>query len=214
MKNKIWATIVIGVVLLMSMSSIVYASETYETEPVLVESVPEYEEEQLLESPEVNDQTIMTKRQRLQKRYMNGELPTDAAPARIQKYKPYMNTKIKARFKGVWGYTDSEEIEGYVGGVIGRRGRVGFLKGVWNTTDGETKWRVVGILKHGFFNGRVINEDGEKTPITGFYKVNRENNTFGIKWMTPHKSGFVRAKYSPIRLGITKDVDVEEQNLI
>lgn len=212
MKNKIWATIVIGIILLMSMSSIVYASETYETEPVLVESVPEYEEEQLLQSPEVNDQTIMPKRQRLQKRYMNGELPTDINTERFQKYKSYNNLrapKVKARFKGVWGYTDGEEIEGYVGGVVGRRGRVGFLKGVWNTTDGETKGRVVGILKHGFFNGRITSEDGEKTPITGFYKVNQENNTFGIKWMTPNKSGFVRARYNSIHPDAAEGIEEE-----
>ena len=212
MKNKIWATIVIGAVLLMSISSIVYASETYEIEPVLVESVLEYEEEQLLENAEVNDQTVMPMRQRLKKRYMAGELPTDISSEQIQKYKPDNNpksTKVKARFKGVWGYTDGEEIEGYVAGVVGRRGRVGFLKGSWNTTDGETKGRVAGILKHGFFNGRVTNENGEKTPITGFYKVDRENHTFGIKWMTPNKSGFVRARYNPIHPDAAEYVEEE-----
>ena len=211
MKKKLWATIIIGGMLLMGVSSIVYASETDLKEIDLLDdsktSENEYQDDVLEEGTEDSIQKINMYKKML------GE-----DSAKIQRLRNYravkQNVKPKAKFGGVWGYTGDEEIQGYVGGVVGRLGCVGVLKGIWNTTDNEVKGRVVGILKHGFFNGRVINEDGEKTPITGFYKINRENHTFGIKWMTPYESGFVHARYSPIRPVIAEDVNVEEQTLI
>lgn len=204
MKKMLAATIV-GI-LLLSMTSVVYADETYEEEPDLLDSdqISEYEYQD--EDPVENDPSNLQNQRRLKYQRMLDQKEEE----KLQKYGG-MGSNVKprprARFKGVWGYIDDEEIQGYFAGVVGRRGRTGFLKGVWNTTDGEIKGRVSGILKHGFFNGKVINEDGEQARITGFYRVNRENQTFHIKWMTPNKVGFAHAKYNPVRLDTTETID-------
>jgi len=86
----------------------------------------------------------------------------------------YLSTSEKApkvKFGGIWGYVGDNETQGYVGG---------FLKGIWNTTDGSAKGRVVGILKHGFFNGKIVTEDGA-CRITGMYKIDRENQLLHLR---------------------------------
>lgn len=101
-----------------------------------------------------------------------------------------VNCELKAEFEGEWGYAGDNETAGYIEGVVGRRGRFGFLNGEWNTIDNENSGDVLLILKKGFFNGRVTTEDGGAIPITGFYKFNLEEKTFNLRWMTPNKVGW------------------------
>ena len=119
-------------------------------------------------------------------------------PALSQREKPEYQEKSclkkRIKFKGIWGFLDENESEGYVGGYLFRRGRVGMLKGLWNRTDNESKGKVYGFLKFGFFNGRVITPTGGKSRITGFYKINKENNTLHIRWMTPRKIGWAHCR--------------------
>jgi hypothetical protein len=103
---------------------------------------------------------------------------------------PSLSNKLKkAKFVGVWGYLDDNETDGYVGGILGRKGRFGILKGVWNTTDNLSKGKIVGILKKGFFAGKV-SYNGSSQRIAGLYKADYENLVFKIKWMTANKMGW------------------------
>lgn len=99
----------------------------------------------------------------------------------------------KARFVGIWGYIGDNETKGYVGGFIAKRGRIGVLKGVWNTTDNTSKGRVAGILKKGFFLGKVI-INGSAQRIAGLYRVDKEKKIFQVKWMTKQKVGWAYCK--------------------
>ena len=74
-------------------------------------------------------------------------------------------------------------------------GSVGVLKGVWNTTENDSsmKGRIVGVLKCGFFNGKLVTEDGV-TRITGLYRINKENQVLNMKWMTANKVGWAHLR--------------------
>ena len=38
-------------------------------------------------------------------------------------------------------------------------------------------------MRHGYFNGKIILEDGGRYPVTGLYKVDREDQLFKLRWM-------------------------------
>ena len=99
-----------------------------------------------------------------------------------------------AEVKGIWGYAEENESTGYFAGRIVKNRRVSIFRGVFNTTDNESKGKIAGIMKHGYFNGRVIMENGTKYRVTGLYDINRENRTLRIHWMTLHKTGWAMAK--------------------
>jgi len=164
--KKIWATaIIIGLVLL-NMSAVVSAGE-YDLDidaADVISGESGYKDTQALE-------------QKSRIRYRYGQ-----------------NSRFKVKFGGIWGFVDDNETKGYVGGYLAQRGCIGVLKGLWNKTDNSSKGRVVGILKRGFFNGRVVTPNGEKLPITGFYRINRENQTFHMRWMTPNKVGWAHCR--------------------
>ena len=74
------------------------------------------------------------------------------------------------------------------------RNRVGVFNRLYNMTGNESKTRIVGIMRHGYFNGKIITDDGDKCPVTGLYKINRENQLFKLRWMTPHGTGWAVAR--------------------
>jgi hypothetical protein len=102
--------------------------------------------------------------------------------------------KRYAEVKGIWGYTGENESSGYFAGRIMKNRRVSIFRGVFNTTDNESKGKIVGIMKLGYFNGRVITENGTKYRVTGLYDINRENKTLRIRWMTLHETGWAIGK--------------------
>ncbi len=100
----------------------------------------------------------------------------------------------KVGLRGIWGYAGDNESDGYFGARITRRNRVGIFNGLYNTTGNESKTRIVGIMRHGYFNGRIITEDCGKCPVTGLYKIDRENQLFKLRWMAPHGNGWAVAR--------------------
>jgi len=120
----------------------------------------------------------------VRQRLYNGEEPTqDAAPD---------NKYVKLR--GMWDLAGDNESDGYFGGQITRRGRFAVFRGLYNKTDNETHGKIFGIMKRGYFNGGIVTPDGEKCRITGLYKIDRDNKTFKMRWITPHNAGWAVAK--------------------
>jgi hypothetical protein len=101
-----------------------------------------------------------------------------------------VETTSRVHFKGIWGLAEDNETKGYVGGILSKRNRFVVLKGVWNTTDSDAQGKVAGILKRGFFIGKVTNANGDSARITGFYRFNEEKQQFHLRWMTPYKLGW------------------------
>lgn len=102
--------------------------------------------------------------------------------------------KPEVRFRGVWGFAGDNETDGYFAGVITKGRRVARMRGVWNTSDNESHGRLVGIMKHGYFNGRVITGNGTVQHITGLYKIDREKRVLKMRWITPHRGGWAVAR--------------------
>jgi hypothetical protein len=105
--------------------------------------------------------------------------------------------KKYVKLRGIWGLIGDNESDGYFGGRIFRRGRFAVFKGLYNKTDNESFCKIFGIMKRGYFNGRVINPNNESCKITGLYKIDRENKTFKMRWMTRHNSGWAVARIIP-----------------
>lgn len=102
--------------------------------------------------------------------------------------------KKYVKIRGTWGISGENESDGYFGARIARRGRFAIFKGLYNKTDNETYGKVFGIMKKGYFNGRVVNPAGESCKITGLYHVDKENNILKMRWMTPHSGGWAVGK--------------------
>ncbi|RLF53388.1 MAG: hypothetical protein DRN24_01040 [Thermoplasmata archaeon] len=118
-----------------------------------------------------------------QKTYLSGGYPIVDVPPRKS-----------ILLKGIWGYAGDNESDGYLIGKIIRNHRAGVFRGFYNTTNNETRGRIFGVMKHGYFNGRVVTPDGENCRIVGIYKINKEDRSFKLRWMTPHKTGWAIAK--------------------
>lgn len=172
--KKIMATVIIIGLVLLNLSAVVSADEYLDMDPA-IDLAPE--DIEINEYGETSSQEVKS---RVRNSYRDGE---DCRP--------------KAKFIGIWGYQDDNETIGYVGGYLTRRGRFGVLRGLWNKTDNETKGKVFGIFKKGFFNGRVVTPSGNKCHITGLYKINQENKTFHMLWMTPGKVGWAHCRIIP-----------------
>ena len=102
------------------------------------------------------------------------------------------------RIRGKWGNGTDREFNGYWGGRITLRTtqngiRVGVFKGLFNKTGDDDKQQLVGIMKKGYFNGKIIKEDGSETKLTGLYKIDRENQLLKMQWMVPHNAGWAIA---------------------
>ena len=100
----------------------------------------------------------------------------------------------KVSLRGIWGYDGDSESDGYFGGRLIRKNRFVVFKGLCNTTGNESMSQVVGIMRHGFFNGKIVASNGSKCPITGLYRINKEKHLLKLRWMTPHESGWAVAK--------------------
>ena len=173
--KKILATTILMLVLSMSTAVSVSAdSQTIETY--------EYEKEplEMILSGDISDDSIESNQYQVLKQKRDN-------------YKASNDGQSRPTFKGIWGYLDDNQTQGYVGGYLGRRGRFGVLKGVWNTTDGSAKGGIAGIMKRGFFNGKIFTEEG-RSRIIGLYRVDRENQTFHMKWMTKNKQGWAHCQ--------------------
>jgi hypothetical protein len=98
--------------------------------------------------------------------------------------------------RGIWGLSGDNESDGYFGAKIVRRGRFGVFKGIYNKSGNESYGKVFGIMKKGYFNGRVVNPDGESCKIIGLYHIDKENELLKMRWMTPLGSGWAVGKLS------------------
>ena len=107
---------------------------------------------------------------------------------------PFSNDTSRVKFRGIWGYEGSNETSGYLGGVLVKRERVVVLKGLWNTTDNMTKGNIVGILKRGYFNGRIITQNQTICRIVGLYRYDAENNLLHLRWMTAQQTGWAHCR--------------------
>jgi hypothetical protein len=104
--------------------------------------------------------------------------------------------KPRIILRGKWGYADDNESDGYFGGVITRKGRFGVIKGLFNTSENENHSRFYGIMRKGYFNGRILGDNDSGCHITGLYKIDRENQLLKFRWMTPIYNGWGVAKLS------------------
>lgn len=95
------------------------------------------------------------------------------------------------KVRGIWGHAGDNESDGYFGGKITRRERVAVFKGVYNETGNKNRTQIIGIMKRGYFNGKIVTEDGQYR-ITGLYKV--ENNLLKLRWTTAHANGWAVAR--------------------
>jgi len=107
---------------------------------------------------------------------------------------PLSNDTPRVKYRGIWGYEESNETSGYLGGVLVKRERIVVLKGLWNTTDNMTKGHIVGILKRGYFNGQIITQNQTKCRIVGLYRYDAENNLLHLHWMTAQQTGWARCR--------------------
>ena len=165
MMKKLWTTLVVSGLVLMTLTAVVPAEDD------LLDNLDD-------EQPVENEKSIG---------YKNGPVAVEKSQLQSRQ----QTTKcMKIRFKGIWGFSDDNETDGYVAGYIKKRGRVGILRGVWNYTDNESKGRIKGIFRCGYFNGRVITPGGATLPITGLYRADKENQTVHLRWMTPRHSGW------------------------
>lgn len=97
------------------------------------------------------------------------------------------------KIRGIWGHSGDNESDGYFGGRITRRERVGVFKGVYNTTGSDNRTQFVFLMKKGYLNGKIITDEGEYS-ITGLYKVDKEKNLLKLRWMTAHAEGWAVAR--------------------
>jgi len=100
------------------------------------------------------------------------------------------------KVRGVWGLSGDNESDGYFGARIVRRGRFAVFKGLYNKSGNESYGKVFGIMKKGYFNGRVVNPAGESCKIICLYHIDKENELLKMRWMTPLGSGWAVGKLS------------------
>jgi len=105
-----------------------------------------------------------------------------------------LNDTPQVKFRGIWGYEGFNETSGYLGGVLVKRERIVVLKGLWNTTDNITKGNIVGILKRGYFNGRIITQNQTKCRIVGLYRYDTENILLHLRWITAQQTGWAHCR--------------------
>jgi hypothetical protein len=106
------------------------------------------------------------------------------------------------KVRGKWGNAGDKEHDGYFGGLISIRSTenghlYGVFKGRYNKTGEDSFTEFIGILKKGYFNGKIITDEGE-TKVTGLYKIDRENHLLKLQWMIPFHSGWAVGRISPI----------------
>jgi hypothetical protein len=103
--------------------------------------------------------------------------------------------------KGKWGIGVDREYDGYFGGLISIKSTendrlYGVFKGRYNKTGEDSFGEFIGIMKKGYFNGKIISDEGE-TKVTGLYKIDRENHLLKLQWMIPFHGGWAIGRISP-----------------
>lgn len=107
---------------------------------------------------------------------------------------PLSTDTPRVKIRGIWGYEGSNETCGYLGGVLVKREHVVVLKGLWKTTDNTTKGKIVGILKKGYFDGKIITQNQTECRIVGLYRYDTENNLLHLHWMTVQQTGWAHCR--------------------
>lgn len=115
----------------------------------------------------------------------------------IGRYRPMENSsnthpEVKSAFRGIWGFGGDNQTRGYLKGICGPRGRIGFFKGVWNITDDNITGHIMGLGRGGRFIG-MISAGGRHTPIRGRYVINEEGH-FGMTWKVHNQTGWGQGK--------------------
>jgi hypothetical protein len=112
------------------------------------------------------------------------------------------NDLIEKQFKvrGKWGNLGDKEYDGYFGGLITIKSTendrlYGVFKGRYNKTGEDSFGEFIGIMKKGYFNGKIVSDEGE-TKVTGLYKIDRENHLLKLQWMIPFHGGWAVGKIS------------------
>jgi len=98
------------------------------------------------------------------------------------------------QIRGKWGKARNEEIDGYFGGILTIKSThnnrlYGIFNGKYNKTDENNNGELIGIMKNGYFNGKIISSDGE-IKVTGLYRIDRENQLLKMQWMVPFHAGW------------------------
>ena len=99
------------------------------------------------------------------------------------------------KIRGKWGQGKEKDADGFFGGRITRKGRVYVFKGVYNKTGEDERTRIVGFMKKGYFNGKIITDEGEHK-ITGLYTIDKENKLLKLQWMIPGHAGWAVGRIS------------------
>lgn len=90
---------------------------------------------------------------------------------------------------GKWGEGKDHDFDGFFGGRITRKGRFGVFVGAYNKTGEEERTLIVGIMKQGYFNGKIMSDDGEYR-ITALYSIDTENDLIKMQWMVKGQGGW------------------------
>ncbi len=107
-------------------------------------------------------------------------IPTDGSADDTSRY---------LSIRGKWGQGKDEDADGFFGGRLTRKGRVVVFNGMFNKTNDEEKIRIVCIMKNGYFNGKIISDEGEQK-MTGLYRIDRENKVLKLQWMVSGNVGW------------------------
>lgn len=175
--KKIYAIVLMTAVLAALIPTLVFADET----------TIDYEETYIQSNDDINE---------LLSGEENNEL-FDEITSSLTK-----NDLIGKQFKirGKWGNAKNEGIAGYFGGIITIKSTnndrlYGVFKGRYNKTDENVNGEFIGIMKNGYFNGKIISDEGE-TKITGLYRIDRENQLLKLQWMIPFHAGWALGRIS------------------
>ena len=99
-------------------------------------------------------------------------------------------------FHGIWGFQDDNSSDGSVAGRLIKRWRFMVFYGFCNSTGTQERARLVGIIRNGYFNGKIFRDNDTTWPITGLLTINREQRLVKLRWMTPYQTGWAVAKMS------------------
>ena len=102
------------------------------------------------------------------------------------------------KLRGKWGIGKDKEFDGYFGGRITLRitesgYRVGIFQGAYNKTGDDQKYSIAGIMKKGYFNGKITTSGGTYK-ITALYMIDSERHLLKMQWMIPRQVGWAVAR--------------------
>jgi hypothetical protein len=100
--------------------------------------------------------------------------------------------------RGKWGNGSDPDFDGYFDGRITFRmtqvgNRIGIFRGLYNKTSEDEKYSLVGIMKKGYFIGKITTSDAQYK-FTGLYYIDQENQLLKMQWMIPRNAGWAIAQ--------------------